>query len=175
MSGSNKRSRDSLVRDELLKSDLIHDAASSAAIGSRGLLDAVLFEANHVEPWIDDYADTELSMRSVQSLVHFDGPEISGKRAADPQGVSKVVCSPEALMALTKATELFILDLALKTWQSKEFQTDETKRVCTQIHSEDLRMAVRMNENFDFLEMAAAEPLGVLRNEVASPPGGINN
>ena len=81
-----------------------------------------------------------------------DGPEVKGRRVI-PQAARVKVSSPEAIIATTKAAELFILDLAMKTWQAKEFETDEERRISTELSLEDIKKAVRMHENFDFLEM----------------------
>ena len=59
---------------------------------------------------------------------------------------------------MTKATELFILDLALKTFQSKALEPDEKKRISTQLNLEDLCMAVRNEEYMDIVDTVTARP-----------------
>jgi|MDTB01.2.fsa_nt_gb hypothetical protein len=141
-------------RRELLHGEMIGDAALASAEASRALLNAALTETELIEPWVDDFAESELDMKGILSLMRQDGPEVKGRRVINTGGKStKVVSSPEAIIATTKAAELFILDLALKTWQAKEFETDEKKRISTELNLEDIKKAVRMNEHFDFLEM----------------------
>ncbi len=141
-------------RRELLHAELIGDSALASAEASRALLHATLTETSFIEPWVDDFAESEFDMKGIASLMRQDGPEVKGRRVIHAGGKStKVVSSPEAIIATTKAAELFILDLAMKTWQAKEFETDEERRISTELSLADIKKAVRMHENFDFLEM----------------------
>ena len=118
------------------------------------MLHATLTETELIEPWVYDFAESELDMKGIASLMRQDGPEVKGRRVIHTGSNStKVSSSPEAIIAVTKAAELFILDLTLKTWQAKEFEKDDKKRISTELNLEDIKKAVRMHENFDFLEM----------------------
>ena len=140
-------------RRELENAEFLGDSALAAAEASRALIRATLTETDLIEPWVEDFAESELDMKGVATLMRQDGPEVKGRRVISAGGNStKVVSSPEAIIATTRAAELFILDLALKSWQSKEFETDSKKRISTELNLDDLRRAVRRFESFDFLE-----------------------
>ena len=133
----------------------IEEAMAANVKASRDLMHAVTNEVALVESWIEDFADSELEMKGVSELMDRCIPETGVLRG---EKRTKVVSSPESLIAMTKATELFILDMALKSFQSKALEPSEEKRISNKINLNDLRMAVRNQENLDFLEMVV-DPL----------------
>lgn len=142
--------------ESLATSETLKDAMVQSSMASRDLISAAVSEANLMEAWLEDFADSELDMGGVHRLMLAGLPEVGSVRSNDKS--PKVITSPEALIAMTKATELFILDLTLKTFQSKALEPNEEKRISTQLNLDDLRMAVRNEDNFDFVDAVTAPP-----------------
>ena len=142
---------------DLVGDEGFEEAIASNVKASRDLVHAVQNEIALAEGWIEDFAESELEMKGVHDLMERCIPETGASKGEKPV---TVVASPESLIAVTKAAELFILDLALKAFQSKALEPNEEKRISHKINLDDLRMAVRNQENMDFLE-TVVDPLPV--------------
>lgn len=142
---------ESLANCNKLKSAMVQSSNASSHLFS-----AATSEANLIEAWLEDFADSELDMRNVHRLMMNGLPAVGN--AQNNEKSPDLIISPEGLIAMTKATELFILDLALKTFQSKALEPDEKKRISTQLNLEDLCMAVRNEEYMDIVDTVTARP-----------------
>ena len=95
---------------DLVGDEGFEEAIASNVKASRDLVHAVQNEIALAEGWIEDFAESELEMKGVHDLMERCIPEAGASKGEKPV---TVVASPESLIAVTKAAELFILDLAL--------------------------------------------------------------
>ena len=70
-----------------------------------------------------DFYQQELPLSGIQRCIRFDGFEGVKCEVLPTQNALKMSPSQEAVLAISKACELFVLELALRAWSSKELPT----------------------------------------------------
>ena len=106
---------------------LQEDYVRRANLAATGLLQVAMKEVQDIDIAAQDFGDTEIDLAAFTGLMRTSGPE-----SCDPAHPSAPVrfvkrtlpvLSPESVLVMSKVTELFILDLALKSWHAKDVQT----------------------------------------------------
>ena len=93
---------------------------------------------------VQDFYQQELPLSGIRKTMCFEGFEGVKCEVVPAQEKLKMAPSQEALLATAKACELFVLELALRAWTSKEATQDSSE-----LTREDIMRALADTEEFD--------------------------
>ncbi len=120
-------------------------------LASRALFDIARREVDDIDVRKHDFAASDISFSSVLQLIRPSGPEDEARSMKQ----TMLITSAEALVTISKVAELFLMDLALKSWQAKDLSPVQLSVVhavdAHSISQGNVIRAVRSHEELDFL------------------------
>lgn len=134
-------------------------------LATNALLDLSMNEVDKIDIRKEDFAASDLSFNSILKAIHYSGPEHQAYSAHGTIPITTV----EGLITIAKVTELFIMDMALKSWNAKDLEPEQLNFAnigdAHNITYRDMQRAVCSHDELDFLsEIVHREPTTAFYN-----------
>jgi hypothetical protein len=124
--------------------DLQKDYVSNCNLSVIGLMQQAMKEVSDIDINTEDFGASDINFGGIVNAMRPSGPELNVHllKRSEPK------IGPEAIVTVSKAAELFILDLALRSLHSKNIEVKSHNEPNT-ITQADVTRAVDTHEIFD--------------------------